>query len=96
MGKIYVGQTALKIELETETDLTGATAQLIKYKKPDGSTGSFIASIVDTKGGIIEYDVGDTADLNQAGEWTFWAHLTFGTGVVPGEPITIEIFNEGE
>lgn len=96
MGKIYVGQTALKIEALTYTDLTNATDQVIKYKKPDESTGSFAASIVDIKGGILEYDVTSADDLDQAGEWTLWAYVTFGSSVVPGEPETLEIFNEGE
>lgn len=96
MGKIYVGQTALKIEALTYTDLTDATAQVIKYKKPDATLGSFIATITDAKAGIIEYDVTSADDLDQAGEWTFWAYITFGGDVVPGEPEILEIFNEGE
>ncbi len=96
MGKIFVGQTALKFEVLTYTDLTGATAQFIKYKKPDESTGSFTATITDAKGGILEYTVTAVEELDQAGEWTLWGHATFPSGVVPGEAVKLEIFNEGE
>jgi hypothetical protein len=96
MGKIYVGQTALKIEVETGTDLTTATEQVIKFKKPTDAVGFFVASVVDAKGGIIEYDVASATDLDVAGIWTFWAYITFGSSVVPGEPVQVEIFNEGK
>ena len=34
MGKIYLNQDSLRIQLTTEVDITGATVTQIKYKKP--------------------------------------------------------------
>jgi hypothetical protein len=96
-GKIYVGQTALSLRLKTEVDLTYVTIALIKYKKPDGTLGSFTATLYDIVKGIIEYIVKSASDLDQRGEWTFWSHLTFANGnVAPGEAFIEMIYNEGE
>jgi hypothetical protein len=96
MGKIFKGQTALKIEVLTGTDLTLATDQEIKFIKPSGATGSFAATVSDATGGIIYYDVDSADDLDQSGEWTFWAYITFPSGVVPGEASKVEIYEEGD
>ena len=95
MGKIYVGQTALRFELTTDIDVHGAVCR-IKYQKPDGvvSTWSGIVSDLDT--GVFYYDV-QASDLDQAGDWILWAHVTFSDNTyAPGEPNTIEVFEEGK
>ncbi|MBA7588219.1 hypothetical protein ES708_30271 [subsurface metagenome] len=65
MGKIYVGQTALKFIANTSVDLTTVTAQLIKYIKPGGIEGSWIA-VKETPyaDGLISYTIGnDVAEV---------------------------------
>ena len=39
MGEIFINQPAT-LFAKTETDLTDATVQVVKYKKPDDSTAS--------------------------------------------------------
>lgn len=96
-GKVYVGQTALALRLKAEVDLTYVTTALIKYKKPDGTIGSWIATKYDIVKGIIEYLIKSVSDLDQRGIWTFWTHLTFADGnVAPGEAIEEMIYAEGE
>jgi hypothetical protein len=43
MSRIYAGQSALRITVKTFTDLEGIISAVIKYRKPDGSTGEFAA-----------------------------------------------------
>ena len=95
MGKIYVNQTALTIELDTNEDITGSTC-LIKYRKPSGTEGSWSATITDATNGIIEYEV-SADDIDEAGRWVFWAYVTFSNGTkLPGEAVIEEIYEEGE
>lgn len=94
MGRIYKNQTALRISLDTKADLSTATAQVIKYKKPDGTSGQFTAT--NGGSGVIYYQVANSSDLDQAGRWSFWAYLTFTGGIVaPGEVVHIDVYNEG-
>jgi len=95
MDKIYKGQTALTIELTVGVDITNATA-LVKYKKPSKITGSWTATITDTINGVIKYDISNADDIDESGNWTFWADITFATGKwVPGEPIQVYIYKPG-
>jgi len=97
MGKIYKGQSALTIRLTVGQDITDATPVVIKYRKPSGVEGSWTASIITAATGVISYTMADTAQLNEVGLWTFWAHITFSDGkVAPGEPVKKWVYNEGE
>lgn len=97
MAKIFVGQSALRFVADTNVDITGATGTLIKYTKPDGSTGTFSASILDAEEGTIYYDVVNTTELDQAGVWYMWAHVTFSDGrVAQGVPVRVKVYVEGE
>ena len=97
MGKIYVGQTRLRITLETKADLTDADVFEIKYIKPDATEGSWTATCDDLPGGEIY-----TTTLDVAGTWRFWAYITWSGSsaaedeVVPGETFELRVYNEGE
>ena len=96
MGKIYKNQTALKLVATVGEDITGAISTLIKYRKPDGSTGSFTATSTDDANGVIEYAVTSSEDIDQAGPWTFWGDVTFSTGSrAPGEPWEEIVYMDG-
>lgn len=94
--KYYVGQEWLKIELTTGQNLTGVSSPLIKYRKPSGAYGSFVATVSDAVNGVLSYEF-ISGDIDERGTWTFWAHVTFAGGLTaPGEPIEVEIYYEGE
>jgi hypothetical protein len=100
MGKIFKSQTKLRIQVDLDLDATedivGATPVLIKYIKPDGTEGSFTATIEDAFKGIIYYDIVSVSDIDVVGKWTLWAHITFSSGkIAAGEPFIMEVFNEG-
>ena len=94
MAKIYVGQTALRIILDTGVTLTSVSVALIKYKKPDKTTGSWVAT---EDGQTIYYDIDSASDLDQDGAWTMWAYITYADAtVVPGEPVIVKVYAEGK
>jgi len=102
MGKIYVGQTRLRITLETQADLTDADVFEIKYIKPSGTEGSWTAICDDLAKGEIYYENFVSTTLDEAGLWRFWAYVTWsGSSAaedesVPGEAFELQIYNEGE
>ena len=95
MGKVYVNQTFLTVTLDTKQDITDYQIALIKYRKPSGATGQFTATIQNAASGIISYRF-TTGQLNEAGQWIFWAHITFNNGdFAAGEPSFLMVYEEG-
>ena len=95
MGKIYKGQTALRIKIRTFTDLEDAVSAVIKYRKPNGSVGEFSAAIGDIAKGEIFHEVIE-GEIDVSGWWSFWAFITFGDGrTAMGEAAKVYIWNEG-
>ena len=96
MGKIYAGQTALKIDLDTGIDLTvGVDVIKIKFTKPapDVTVYEWTAAAENTTHAIYYVNGGE---LDVAGKWTFWSYVTFSdTTFAPGEPVAISVFEEG-
>ena len=96
MGKIYKGQTKLKIELTVNQDITDATVKRIKYQKPSGETGYWPATVSSATAGVIYYEPDTTSILNEVGKWTLWAWVTFSDDrLAPGEPVMMMIYKEG-
>ncbi|AEF83151.1 hypothetical protein [Leadbettera azotonutricia] len=96
MNKIYRGQSALRITVKTFTDLEGIEGAVIKYRKPDGSTGEFAAGVGDMAKGVIFHEVIE-GEIDRAGWWTFWAFITFGDGrTAAGGAAKVFIWTEGK
>lgn len=96
MGKIFKNQTALKLIANVKQDVTGALATKIKYKKPDTSLGSFNASVTNASSGTLQYSVTSSGDIDQAGEWRFWGHVTFSdSNYAAGEVFKKDVYEEG-
>jgi len=68
----FVGDT-IRIILQTGIDLTGYTTLWIKYKKPDLSTGHWVATKDGTEDTWMYYDTLET-DLDMPGIWTIQAY----------------------
>jgi hypothetical protein len=95
MGKIFKGQTALRITLKTFTDLEGIENAVIKYRKPNGKTGEFSAAVGDTVKGVIFHECIE-GELDLSGWWVFWAFVTFADGrTAAGEAAKVYIWKEG-
>jgi hypothetical protein len=95
MGRIFKGQSALRITVKTFTDLEGCTAACIKYRKPDGATGELNAGVGDTGKGIIFHECIE-GELDMVGWWVFWAFITFADGrTAAGEAAKVYVWKEG-
>jgi len=97
MGKVFVGQTALDLVATVGQDITGATALVIKYVKPDlTTTGEFNAVSSDDSTGEITYRVTSEDDIDKPGTWKFWAHVRFSDGsYAAGEIFKQKFYIEG-
>lgn len=84
---IYKDQSLLTIILETGLSLTTATDPKILYKKPDGTTGFFTATIARTK---LTYDV-QNGDLDQTGVWQLQASVQIGERTGLGDITKIKV-----
>ncbi len=95
MGKVYVNQTFLTVVLTTKQPVSGAQSVLIKYRKPSGITGQFNATVEDAQEGILSYKF-TQGQLNEVGQWVFWAYIVFSNGdVAAGEPAFLMVYEEG-
>jgi hypothetical protein len=96
MGKIFKGQSALRITVKTFIDLEGIISSVIKYRKPNGTCGEFSAAVGDVANGIIFHECIE-GDIDVSGWWFFWAFITFADGrTAAGEAAKIYIWNEGK
>jgi hypothetical protein len=95
MGRIFKGQSALRIVCKTFTDLEGIISAVIKYRKPNGTAGSFAAGVSDTGKGIIFHECIE-GEIDMAGWWVFWAFISFADGrTAAGEAAKVYIWHEG-
>jgi hypothetical protein len=95
MGRIFKGQSALRITLKTFCDLDGIENAVIKYRKPNGFTGEFAAAIRDTAQGVIFHECIE-GEIDASGWWAFWAFVTFADGrTAAGQAAKVYIWKEG-
>lgn len=93
MGKIYLNKGSLRVTQDTGVDLSSVTSQVMKHRKPDGTEGSWAATVTDTT--KIFHNFVEN-ELDQAGRWARWAHVTFSDGrTQAGEPVNFTVYKEG-
>lgn len=95
MGKIYVDQTALKIDLDTGIDLTiGVDSVYIKYVKPSTEVAAQWAGSIEDTTHVTKILSG--GEIDEPGDWKFWAYVNFNDGTeAPGEPVIVRVYQEG-
>ena len=97
MNKIYVGQSKLRITINTGADLTGASAIQIQYKKANGSTNTLTAQCDDYETGIVYWDSPATSIFTTSGTYWFWVKITYpDTKVMFSESTVFKVYNLGE
>jgi hypothetical protein len=95
MSRIFKGQSALRITVKTFTDLEGVISAVIRYRKPDSSTGELSAGVGDAGKGVIFHECLE-GEIDLAGWWTFWAFITFADGrTAAGEAAKVFVWHEG-
>ena len=93
--KIYVNQSNLRYELDSKVILTEALETLIKYRKPDGTEGSWEASIIALEPTVLYYEFAG-GELNVSGEWTLWGYVVFADNRnAPGNSVKEKVYKEG-
>ena len=98
MGKIYIGQSDLTLFCQTDKDLTEIEIDeaVIAFRKPNGESGSFPATVADATTGTLKYDVASSTDIDVVGQWTAWAKITDAQGLVSiGQPYLFKVHKEG-
>lgn len=71
---IYLRQSLLRIELDTEISLATASELKILYKKPSGATDEWPAT---ASGTIMYYDTVE-GDLSESGVWKLQGKVVIG------------------
>jgi hypothetical protein len=95
MGRIFKGQTALRITLKTFTDLEDAISAVIRFRRPKGGSGEFSAAVGDTANGIIFHECIE-GEIDASGWWVCWAFVTFADGrTAAGEAAKVFVWKEG-
>ena len=84
----FVGDS-VKITLSTGVDLTTATQMLIKYEKPDGTTGSWTPVL--SGDSSMEFNT-MTSTLDQRGTWRLQAFAAFGAARLHGRWAELKVF----
>jgi hypothetical protein len=70
--KIFKNQGYTTIELDTQISLAGATNPRILYKKPNGISGEWVATV---DGTTLVYEA-DNDTFDQVGVWSFQTKIT--------------------
>lgn len=100
MGRVFVEQTYLRIQLTAGVNVADALTTEIYYKKPGGTIGSVPATVSNPIIGVMYYDLvpdssGGTDFLDEVGEWKFWTWVEFADGrTARGETYTEEIYDD--
>jgi len=93
--KIFKGQSALRIVVKTFVDLEGIENAVIRYRKPNGSTGEFPAAVDDSENGVITHECIE-GEIDVSGWWSFWSFITFADGrTAAGETAKVYVWKEG-
>jgi hypothetical protein len=96
MSVVFKGQSYLRITAKTFVDLSDAVSCVIKYRKPDGCTGSFTAAVSDVSGGAVFHEC-PGGELDMSGWWVFWAFIEFADGrSACGEAARVFVREEGK
>lgn len=86
--KTYVGDTGTVITLDCGTDISGASALVIKVRKPDRTTTTWTATASGTDSMTFTTLAGT---LDQAGTWRLQAMVTLPSGQWLGETAELEV-----
>lgn len=87
----FVGDT-IRINLNTGIDISGYSTLCIKYKKPDGTTGAWPATIDPSNSNKMYYDC-ETEDIDQSGEWAIQASVEEGAQQLNSRWVRFDVYN---
>lgn len=88
-NKIFKGDTGTDIILDAGEDLTSQTELKIKYKKPSGTTGEWVATVQNSTEAVYTTQAGD---LDESGTWRLKIYVVLPNWSGHGEPVDMEIY----
>jgi len=86
---VYAEVIRLKIILNVGVNIDASTTRQIKYRKPDGTSGYFAATLESSTS--ISYTTTSTADLNIKGSWKLQAYIVTPTWTNHGDIIRLNV-----
>lgn len=101
MGKIFINQDVLKVDLKYD-ELPGAVARVsIKYRNPERKHGVLTDDALHNEAGKSYYYVfekGESLSMyGGVGAWKFWLFLELVDGrIIPGESVECIVYREGQ
>jgi len=93
MSKNYVGDIGVNIDVDCGTDISTATGQVLKVKKPGGAEVEWTASIYNTN--YLRHTTVD-GDFDEEGEYKLQSYLTLSGWTGLGETASFTIYNKFE
>ena len=94
MGKVYVGQTALRLNFSCSADITGYTTTVINVQKPNASTATWTATVDNASTGSLYYDIPTTTVLDIPGKYRLQPFITFSDDTsAKGETVNLIIYD---
>lgn len=105
-NRVYVGQTALTITIDTEVDVSNANEVKIRWLIPGGVVEDpnddsvydkeVVAEKVAGKPQHIQYKIPDPEFLAEAGTYTYWPWVSWGSNnSAPGNRNRMRVREEG-
>jgi hypothetical protein len=92
MPKTYLNDIGTEIILDSGEDISGQTTLEIKYKKPEGDTGTWTASVYNTN--YAKYTTVD-GDLDEIGTWTVQIYVVLPSWTGHGEAAQFKVYAVG-
>lgn len=87
---VYKNSIGIKIILDCGADITAATLRQIKYRKPDGTSGIWIAN--QETNTSISYTI-IAGDLDFSGTIRFQAYVTTPTWTLHGDIVRLKVLD---
>jgi|WetSurMetagenome_2_1015567.scaffolds.fasta_scaffold207411_4 hypothetical protein len=88
MSEVFIGDT-VTIDLATTLVLTGYTLKIL-YRKPDGTVGSWDATISSTDSTHLYYTTLDS-DFDQEGIWLLQSYIDYGGIYLHGQWVELKV-----
>ncbi len=89
ISKIYKNDIGQTITLEAGQDISSATLLQLKYKKPDGTTGTWTGTLV---GVDAAYYTTVLNDLDQTGNWEIQLYMEMGGAKIHGRIVFFHVY----
>lgn len=86
MEKIFAGHSKL-LQFDAGIDLSAMATKTIKYRKPDGTTGEWAATLSGTS--VLEKQITD--EFNQLGVWHLQGFASAGSTSWIGDEVKVHI-----